>query len=481
MTQLYFSELQQYKLVAHEDELRDSNCYQNIRDAINKRNSPLSGSVDWQLVQQLCDELGRTDGFDFIATIYFTIAAIKNEGLAGLANGLELQVVAVDTFIRNSSFPAQKRAELYQWMLGRIGNELRALKPTLSQLRDLYRCERACQRLNEIFMEVQPEHIPNLEAIGYVVFEHIDRIENGLSLKEPRQYENVSTQKDVTAQKTKHQIAGNGNQVSKPSSSVVVKPNYAQHAAPSPSKESTTHTSSRSYVSFALGLILGAGGIVTGVQLFPQWFQLLSTTNSQTVPANLSPLVQSVITSQDSGRILTLEQGKALQTHFTAQQFAKDKSIIVPMYLQQANALITQSAGGHLIEAFSLIDTIQRLYPNDESVEQAQNRYHQIETQYDELFATQYRRFNTARSRIANLQQSIKANNRANTLRLSQGLNEYAIGLSPVYGRISYITEQIKQGDKDQAQIEWQNLNQELQAISLKVEQLHQDLMRSSQ
>ncbi|MEF1218797.1 hypothetical protein REH76_13465, partial [Photobacterium damselae] len=393
----------------------------------------------------------------------------------------ELQVVAVDTFIRNSSIPAQKRAELYQWMLGRIGNELRALTPTLSQLRDLYRCERACQRLNEIFMEVQPEHIPNLEAIGYVVFEHIDRIENGLSLKEPRQYENVSTQKDVTAQKTKHQIAGNGNQVSKPSSSVVVKPNYAQHAAPSPSKESTTHTSSRSYVSFALGLILGAGGIVTGVQLFPQWFQLLSTTNSQTVPANLSPLVQSVITSQDSGRILTLEQGKALQTHFTAQQFAKDKSIIVPMYLQQANALITQSAGGHLIEAFSLIDTIQRLYPNDESVEQTLNRYHQIETQYDELFATQYRRFNTARSRIANLQQSIKANNRANTLRLSQGLNEYAIGLSPVYGRISYITEQIKQGDRDQAQIEWQNLNQELQAISFKVEQLHQDLLRSSQ
>ncbi|HIF9056234.1 TPA: type VI secretion system ImpA family N-terminal domain-containing protein [Photobacterium damselae] len=481
MTQLYFSELQQYKLVAHEDELRDSDCYQRIRDAINKRNSPLSGSVDWQLVQQLCDELGRTDGFDFIATIYFTIAAIKNEGLAGLANGLELQVVAVDTFIRNSSFPAQKRAELYQWMLGRIGNELRALKPTQSQLRDLYRCERACQRLNEIFIEVQPEHIPDLEAIGYVVFEHIDRLENGLSLKEPELDENVSTQKDVTTQKTKHQIAGNGNQVSKTSSSVVVKPNYAQHAAQSPNKESTTHTSSRSYVSFALGLILGAGGIVTGAQLFPQWFQLLSTTHSQTVSENRSPLAQSVTTSQNGGRILTLEQGKALQTHFTAQQFAKDKSIIVPMYLQQANALITQPAGGNLIEAFSLIDTIQRLYPNDESVEQAQNRYHQIETQYDELFATQYRRFNTARSRIANLQQSINANNRANTLRLSQGINEYAIGLSPVYGRISYITEQLKHGDKNQAQIEWQNLNQELQAISFKVEQLHQDLLRSSQ
>ncbi|WP_188013661.1 type VI secretion system ImpA family N-terminal domain-containing protein [Photobacterium damselae] len=481
MTQLYFSELQQYKLVAHEDELRDSDCYQKIRDVINKRNSPLSGSVDWQLVQQLCDELGRTDGFDFIATIYFTIAAIKNEGLAGLANGLELQVVAVDTFIRNSSFPAQKRVELYQWMLGRIGNELRALQPTQSQLRDLYRCERACQRLNEIFMEVQPEHIPDLEAIGYVVFEHIDRLENGLSLKESGQYENVYTQKDVTTKKTKHQIDGNGNQVSKTSSSVVVKPNYAQHAAQSPNKESTTHTSSRSYVSFALGLILGAGGIVTGVQLFPQWFQLLSTTHSQTVSANRSPLAQSVTMSLNSGHILTLEQGKALQTHFTAQQFSEDKSIIVPMYLKQANVLITQPAGGNLAEAFSLIDTIQRLYPNDESVEQAQNRYHQIETQYDELFATQYRRFNTARSRIANLQQAIKANNRANTLRLSQGINEYAIGLSPVYGRISYITEQLKQGDKNQAQIEWQNLNQELQAISFKVEQLHQDLLRSSQ
>ncbi|HIF9340782.1 TPA: type VI secretion system ImpA family N-terminal domain-containing protein [Photobacterium damselae] len=481
MTRLYFSELQQYKLVAHEDELRDSDCYQKIRDAINKRNSPLSGSVDWQLVQQLCDELGRTDGFDFIATIYFTIAAIKNEGLAGLANGLELQVVAVDTFIRNSGFPAQKRAELYQWMLGRIGNELRALKPTPSLLRDLYRCERACQRLNEIFIEVQPEHIPALEAIGYVVFEHIDRLENGLSLKEPGQYEDVSTQKDVTAQKTKHQIAGNGKKVSRTSSSVVVKPNYAQHAAQSPNKESSTHTSSRSYVSFTLGLILGAGGIVTGAQLFPQWFQLLSTTHSQTVPANLSPLVQSVTTSHKNGQILSLEQGKALQTHFTAQQFAEDKSIIVPMYLQQANALITQPAGGSLTEAFSLIDTIQRLYPNDESVEQAQNRYHQIETQYDELFATQYRRFNTARSRIANLQQSIKANNRANTLRLSQGINEYAIGLSPVYGRISYITEHLKQGDEDQAQIEWQNLNQELKAISFKVGQLHQDLLRSSQ
>lgn len=456
VTQVYFSALQQYKLVAHENELRSSNCYQKIRDEINKRTNPLLGSVDWSLVLELCDELGRTDGFDFTATIYFTIAAIKNEGLAGFANGLELQVIAVDTFIRRDTFPPQKRVDLYRWMLGRISNELQSLKSTPLQLRDLYRCERACQRLNEIFTEVQPDHIPDLEAIGYVVFEHIDRLENTLSNKESRRDEGTS-----------YRIRSNSDKVNI-TSSMVVKPNYEQQTITNQHKESKKDKYLRLRISFVAGLILG-GGVVSCIQL-------LNTTHNQTISAVDSSLVNSVTKTHIDGRSLTFEEGKTLQEKFSTQQFADDKSVIVPLYLDQANAIVTRSEGRGLTEALSLIDTVQRLYPNDKSIAQVQKKYNDIEIQYNELFVTQYRRFNTARTRIANLQQAVKADNRANILRLSQDINEYAIGLSPIYGHLSYITEQLKQGDQVEAQKEWRRLNQEVQAVNFKVEQLHQRL-----
>ena len=174
---MFFSELKKYKLAEDENALRDVPEYQQIRSEINRRVSPLIGGTDWETVFKLCASIGQRDGFDLLLAVYYTVAAVKIQGLRGLPDGLELQAAVIKHQGKDSLFPAAKRVDLFNWMIGHIASEIRALKPGITQLRELYRCERACNSLYELLNEIQPENVPDLEAIAFHIFEHIDRLE----------------------------------------------------------------------------------------------------------------------------------------------------------------------------------------------------------------------------------------------------------------------------------------------------------------
>ncbi|WP_305810191.1 hypothetical protein [Photobacterium kishitanii] len=55
---------------------------------------------------------------------------------------------------------------------------------------------------------------------------------------------------------------------------------------------------------------------------------------------------------------------------------------------------------------------------------------------------------------------------------LSGEINDYAISLSPVYGRISYIEQQIANKNQPEVQKELQQLDGEIKGLELKFSQL---------
>lgn len=177
MSSLFFSELKKFKLADDEERLRDTSAYQRVRGEINRRVNPLTGGIDWSTVFTLCEEIGTRDGFDLLLAVYYTVAAVKIHGLRGLSNGLEIQAAVLTYQGLNSTFPAAKRIDLFNWMIGQIGSEIRAVKPGITQLRELYRCERACTALYDLLKEIQPDNVPDLEAVAFHIFEHIDRLE----------------------------------------------------------------------------------------------------------------------------------------------------------------------------------------------------------------------------------------------------------------------------------------------------------------
>lgn len=194
MSSLFFSELNKFKLANDEEKLRDTAEYQQVRGEINRRVNPLTGGIDWSTVFTLCEKIGKRDGFDLLLAVYYTVAAVKIHGLRGLSNGLEIQAAVLMHQGMNSTFPAAKRIDLFNWMIGQIGSEIRAVKPGITQLRELYRCERACTALYDLLKKVQPDNVPDLEAVAFHIFEHIDRLEHP-TVPEPQVIKVSSTNK----------------------------------------------------------------------------------------------------------------------------------------------------------------------------------------------------------------------------------------------------------------------------------------------
>ncbi|PSU17215.1 type VI secretion system ImpA family N-terminal domain-containing protein [Photobacterium kishitanii] len=412
-----FYQSRQFKFVDDESKLRNSTRYQLIRDEINRLNNPAYGKIDWDKIKMLCEDLARIDGLNFLTTLYYTTALVKEQGVSGLANGLELQLAALMHLYENKDSNLEKCADLYRWMIARIGDELRRLDPNQSQLKDLYRCERCCKEIYELFLDVHPQHVPDLEAISYVIFEHVDYLEGKLKLIEADKQNHINEQQDIPPKlplRNKHRIR-------------------------------------LSWV-FCLGLLLG-------LSVFAVKDYLRSTTNS---------LLKRVTAEKLEVQVLTSEQISQLQHQYSPSVFTDNKATIIPLYLRQANDEINALSGKNIAQALSLMNTVKQLYPKDAQIEQHQQYIADIR----ERFETQYRRFKTARTNIANLQKTINQSRSNKLASLSEEINDYAIGLSPVYGRISYIEQQIVNKNQSEVQKELQQLDSEIKGLELKFSQL---------
>ncbi|CCN45804.1 putative ATPase involved in DNA repair/Chromosome segregation [Vibrio nigripulchritudo MADA3029] len=166
-----------FTILSNQPSLRDSERYQKIRSEINGRMGFLSGATQWESVFNECIKLGTEVGMDFLLTSYFSVAGFKVEGVKGFASGLELMLAAYVEDKDHQALSSHHKQEIIQWMTSKVTSDLKLIKPNKDQIRDLYRCERALQDLNELCERFQPESSPNFEGIAFSIFEHIDRIE----------------------------------------------------------------------------------------------------------------------------------------------------------------------------------------------------------------------------------------------------------------------------------------------------------------
>lgn len=386
-----------FRIATHEG-LRDSELYQQIRNEVNRRRTPLSGAINWQQIGQLCHQLMTEQGTDLLMAVYFTVAQAKNTGINGLADGLELQLAVMACPDSERLYPRERRAELYRWMTARLASDIRDLAPDISQLRDFYRCERACQLLYERFSDYPKEQQPDLEAVGFEVFNHLDQLE----------------------QRCRGQIQIRTEQVTRTRLSALV---------------------------FTLGLALGAGSLLG----YHFWQQPEPVENRL---LNVTPL-PVVLSEADKPLALTaLNEGWKTPADTEAR--------IETAYMDYLDQLQQQPPWQTSLAPETISASFLSVYPQNHRLKDYQQSVLQDQSNQAEILDGLNRRFIKARTRAANLQQQLQSGvNRTNwnrARRLSADLEEYAIGLSPVLARNLYIEDQIQKGDLTTAREE---LNQQ--------------------
>ncbi|MEI6859667.1 MAG: type VI secretion system ImpA family N-terminal domain-containing protein [Shewanella sp.] len=166
-----------FKLASNPKSLREQPLYQEMRAEINRRNNPLSGGTDWAKVCRLAQELANTSGADLLTSAYYVSAASKTQGVSGLASGLELMLSIVSYCSETEAMATDKVTEIINWAVTKVIPDLKKMAATPANIRDWYRCEFACQQLFELLKQKQPQQVPNLDVLGYVIFEKLDHIE----------------------------------------------------------------------------------------------------------------------------------------------------------------------------------------------------------------------------------------------------------------------------------------------------------------
>lgn len=403
---LFFSDLHQFRLASNENLLRDLPVYQQIRSEINRRNIPLAGGTDWDNVRKLCEQIGASDGVDLLVAVYYTVAAIKTQGLSGLAVGMELQAAVIKKFGVNSAFPAIRRSELLTWMIGKIGPEIRSLNPSVKQLRELYRCERACHSLHNQFSLLQPDQVPDLDMIAFTIFEYIDKLETNAEIAQPKIIE------------------------------VPAKLSWKQKILP------------------YLGGLSLAVTAAFGVEFLKQNLETPSTIVSieQTVPRVMQPeLISSLPLMIDVG------------------DFEADKAEISAFYLDRSLALIDKKVTDDVRYALGLETTLQSLYPDGTELEGGVVTMANWKADMLAVVDAQYQRFSRARTNAANINLMVENDRYEQAKVLAKKMEDYAISLSPVYGRAMYIEELIEQGKLETSQLELDKLLFNLKALNLKI------------
>ncbi|MBD2814972.1 type VI secretion system ImpA family N-terminal domain-containing protein [Xenorhabdus sp. Flor] len=137
-----------------------------IRDEINKTSHPTQPEVNWMLVESLSLTLFKTNGVDLQTAIYYTLARMQLNGLAGFTEGCEL-LAGVIVSEWDALWPPQPqvRTDLLEWFHNRTGSILRQLDFTASDLRMIYRAERALQLIIDRLQQSDLKRLPRVENL----------------------------------------------------------------------------------------------------------------------------------------------------------------------------------------------------------------------------------------------------------------------------------------------------------------------------
>ncbi|MGD8111509.1 type VI secretion system ImpA family N-terminal domain-containing protein [Vibrio sp. TRT 17S01] len=417
MSNILFIDQVPFHIVDDTASLRDQSTYQRVREEINRRNGPFGGSIDWEKVKADCEMLASGPGIDLLLCGYYVVACLKTSGLAGYVNALELLSLGVSRADKPDSKTAKMRKEVLDWMNARVVRELKDLKPDYHSLRDLYRCENYFDRIFLLIEHQQPEYQVDFEGVAFAVFEHIDRIETKyhslVKVDEEHQAEVLRKGKA----KQRWWLAG----------------------------------------CFLLGI-----GSVFGTNAIYQntpWFHEISFQQQLTTP-NLA------------GR----EQALHYLSIHSQESVANEEQGITTLYSESIGTLIDSSVELPLIQAQQQLEVLNTLFPDSELTQQAKESVALSKEQALLLTSQFIERFQEIRTRMANISLLAKKERWRELQRQTKSLEDFAVSLSPVYGRVGYVQDLIEQGDYDQAQMEFSVLKERLNSLSWKVVELEERL-----
>lgn len=405
-----------YHITSDSDSIRHLESYQKIRDEINSRFNPLSGGTNWQQVYDACEQLAKGPGVDLLMCSYLTIAKLKVEGLSGYANGLELLMHCLSLLAKPDAKSAKMRKEVLDWVNGKAIPELKKMKPSQEQLRDLYRSERACERIHHWMTLQQPEVEVDFEGVGFVLFEHIDQIETRYHTAIKRQQKQRESDDRITRKRYYWSVVG-------------------------------------TFISTA---------IVSGVSLWlyynPSFLNQYQFKQSVEVPALTAGNLDSYV------------------EHTKPAKLAAIQSELVPMYHSSIEAKTQVSIEQPYLKAIEQLDVLQKLYAGDAHVNQISQTLYQDQQlaleQADEFVA----RFGEMRTKMANIALLAKKKRWAQVANQTKSLEDFAVSLSPIYGRVGYVENLIEKQQHQQAQQEFAELKRRLNNLSWKVAELNQML-----
>ncbi|MDE9446526.1 type VI secretion system ImpA family N-terminal domain-containing protein [Xenorhabdus bovienii] len=137
-----------------------------IRDEINKISHPAQPEVNWPLVESLSLTLFRRNGVDLQTAIYYTLARMQLNGLAGFTEGCEL-LAGVIVSEWEALWPPQPavRTDLLEWFHTRTGSQLRQMDFGTGDLRMIYRAERALQLIIDRLQQSDLKRLPRVENL----------------------------------------------------------------------------------------------------------------------------------------------------------------------------------------------------------------------------------------------------------------------------------------------------------------------------
>ncbi|SFU84171.1 VasL domain-containing protein [Xenorhabdus koppenhoeferi] len=302
-----------------------------IRDEINKTSHPTQPEVNWLLVESLSLTLFKTNGVDLQTAIYYTLARLQLNGLAGFTEGCEL-LAGVIVSEWDSLWPSQPqvRTDLLEWFHTRTGSALRQQDFTASDLRMIYRAERALQLIVDRLQQSDLKRLPRVENLLWF-FQNAAK-----KLEKPRQ-----TAKPAVPPMQMPPLVYLSASEAEPE---IPPPSPTPRHEPRPAPETQPRVRVQfpepppqgmsAWQGFSLGALLGVLVLVgSGLLFYKPLQQQLSTITSQPTGARLAWLYQPELDSYsiqlgrlaETGPLATWEAARALTG--TAEQLWPGSSV----------------------------------------------------------------------------------------------------------------------------------------------------------
>lgn len=385
----------------------DSIPYQKVREQINKRVGLFGESVDWTVVQNECESLGSGNGLNLLMCCYYAVACLKIRGLHGYTNALELVLLAVSKGAQVDPKIAKNRKDALDWMNTRVVREICDLKPDHNALRDLYRCENYFERLNLLIEYSQPDHLVDFESVAFAIFEHLDRIE---------------TRTDALLRQSDELF------------SVKLK-----------KRQKRSHLWMLGF--FTLGIFLALTG---------EWLYRENPWDSR------SSYSQFII----EPRLFSEQQAQDYLAQYSQHERQENELAITTLYKSSISRQLLSSVGESFKRAENELLSLKILYPDSELSKASAAEFEKKKRDALVLTSQFVDRFKDIRTRMANISLLARKGQWLEVRKQAKALEDFAISLSPVYGRVEYVQQLLGKGELDEASHELEILTLRLNSLS---------------